>query len=194
MKKMGYLSCLPGYADKTADKQWMEDFGCKDIVEEQPEERRLRLEWDKLLASIGKGDTLVISKLAHVVKGVRQLSFFLEFCRLKGVRLISLHDGIDSHDELFPEAKPSDLLAVIARLPEEVNAVRKSSSQSGRRTKGVKVLSQAAYGRAERYRLVVNMYRSGYTIDDIWKASGFRSRSSVFRVLKDENVKLNRKK
>lgn len=194
MKKIGYLPYLPGYADKVTDRQWMEDFGCEDIVEEQPEERRLRLGWDKLLASIGKGDTLVISKLAHVVKGVRQLSFFLEFCRLKGVRLISLHDGIDSHDELFPEAKPSDLLTVIARLPEEANAVRKSSSQPGRWTKRVKVLSQAAYGRAERKKKVVNMYQSGYTIDDIWKASGFRSRSSVFRVLKNENIKLNRKK
>ena len=190
--KIGYLPYLPGYADRAADKQWMEDFGCGNIIEEQPEERQLRLGWDRLLACIGNGDTLVISKLAHVVKGIRQLSFFLEFCRLKGIRLVSLHDGIDSQDELFPETRPSDVLTVIARLPDEVNSVRKSFPQPGRRTKGTKVLSQAAYGRAERYKRVVNMYRSGYTIDDIWKASGFRSRSSVFRVLKSEGVELKR--
>ncbi len=192
MKKIGYLPYLPWYADRKADKQWMEDFGCGFIMEEQPEERRLHLGLDKLLESIGKGDTLLISKLAHIVNGVRQLSYFLDFCKLKGVRLVSLHDGIDSHDELFPETKVSDLLAFIAGLPEEVNAVRKSAIQSGRRTKGIKVLSQVAYGRAERNKLVVNMYRSGYTIDDIWKTSGFRSRSSVFRVLKDEGVELKR--
>lgn len=108
------------------------------------------------------------------------------------MRLVSLHDGIDSANELFPETKTSDLLRVIAKLPEEANAVRKMVSHPGRQTKGIKVLSQAAYGRMERKKLVVNMYKSGYTIEDIWKASSFRSRSSIFRVLKDAGVELKR--
>lgn len=192
MAKIGYLPYLPQYAGGTDDRQWMADFGCEDIVEEQSVEGGYRLGWDRLLAAIGKGDTLVISKLAHVVKGARQLSFFLEFCRIKSVRLISLHDGIDSDNELFPETKVSDVLNMVARLPEEANAVRKMVSHQGKLTKGIKVLSQAAYGRLERKKLVANMYKSGYTIEDIWKASGFRSRSSIFRVLKDAGVELKR--
>lgn len=192
MAKIGYLPYLPQYAGGTDDRQWMADFGCEDIVEEQPVEGGYRLGWNRLLAAIGKGDTLVISKLAHVVKGARQLSFFLEFCRIKSVRLISLHDGIDSDNELFPETNASDVLNVVAKLPEEANAVRKMVSHQGKLTKGIKVLSQAAYGRMERKKLVVNMYKSGYTIEDIWKASGFRSRSSIFRVLKDAGVELKR--
>ena len=192
MAKIGYLPYLPQYAGGTDDRQWMADFGCEDIVEEQSVEGGYRLGWDRLLAAIGKGDTLVISKLAHVVKGARQLSFFLEFCRIKSVRLISLHDGIDSDNELFPETKVPDVLNMVARLPEEANAVRKMVSHQGKLTKGIKVLSQAAYGRLERKKLVANMYKSGYTIEDIWKASGFRSRSSVFRVLKDAGVELKR--
>ena len=35
---------------------------------------------------------------------------------------------------------------------------------------------------------------NNYTIDDIWKVSGFRSRSSVFRILNKYGVKLNRGK
>ena len=192
MAKIGYLPYLPQYAGGTDDRQWMADFGCEDIVEEQPVEGGYRLGWNRLLAAIGKGDTLVISKLAHVVKGARQLSFFLEFCRIKSVRLISLHDGIDSDNELFPETNASDVLNVVAKLPEEANAVRKMVSHQGKLTKGIKVLSQAAYGRMERKKLVVNMYKSGYTIEDIWKSSGFRSRSSIFRVLKDAGVELKR--
>lgn len=192
MAKIGYLPYLPQYAGGTDDRQWMADFGCEDIVEEQSVEGGYRLGWDRLLAAIGKGDTLVISKLAHVVKGARQLSFFLEFCRIKSVRLISLHDGIDSDNELFPETKVSDVLNMVARLPEEANAVRKMVSHQGKLTKGIKVLSQAAYGRLEKKKLVANMYKSGYTIEDIWKASGFRSRSSIFRVLKDAGVELKR--
>lgn len=194
MAIIGYLPYLPKYAEGAADRKWMEDFGCDRIVEEKPEEGTYRMGWDTLLASIGKGDTLVVSKLAHAVKGARQLSFFLEFCRIKSVRLVAQHDGIDSGNELFPKTQTSDLLRVIAQLPEEANAVRKMTSQPGRWTKGTKVLSQAAYGRVERNKRVVNMYKSGYTIDDIWKTSGFRSRSSVFRVLKDAGVELKRKK
>ena len=108
------------------------------------------------------------------------------------MRLISLHDGIDSDNELFLETNASDVLNVVAKLPEEANAVRKMVSHQGKLTKGIKVLSQAAYGRMERKKLVVNMYKSGYTIEDIWKASGFRSRSSIFRVLKDAGVELKR--
>ena len=192
MAKIGYMPYLPKYAEGAADRKWMEDFGCENIVEEQPVEGAYRLGWDRLLANIGKGDTLVISKFAHVVKGARQLSFFLEFCRIKSVRLVSLHDGIDSGNELFPETKVSDVLSMVAKLPEEANAVRKMVSKPGRLTKGIKVLSQAAYGRMERKKLVVNMYKCGYTIEDIWKSSGFRSRSSIFRVLKDAGVELKR--
>lgn len=101
MAILGYLPYLPKYAEGAADRKWMEDFGCDRIVEEKPEEGIWRMGWNTLLASIGKGDTLVVSKLAHAVKGAQQLSFFLEFCRIKSVRLIALHDGIDSDNELF---------------------------------------------------------------------------------------------
>ncbi len=43
------------------------------------------------------------------------------------------------------------------------------------------------YGKA-----IVNMYNSGLSIDDIWKVSGFKSRTSVFRVLNRNGVQLNR--
>ena len=38
------------------------------------------------------------------------------------------------------------------------------------------------------------MYNNGFSIDDIWAVSGFSRRSSVFRVLNKNNVKLNRGK
>ncbi len=36
------------------------------------------------------------------------------------------------------------------------------------------------------------MYDAGHFIDDIWKVSGYRSRTSVFRVLNGSGVQLNR--
>jgi len=40
----------------------------------------------------------------------------------------------------------------------------------------------------------INLYAAGHPIDDIWKASGFHSRSSVFRILNKYGIKLNRGK
>ena len=36
------------------------------------------------------------------------------------------------------------------------------------------------------------MNNAGHSIDDIWKVSGYRSRTSVFRVLNRNGVQLNR--
>ena len=38
------------------------------------------------------------------------------------------------------------------------------------------------------------MYNNGHSIDDIWAVSGFKSRSSIFRVLNNNGVTLNRGK
>ena len=39
---------------------------------------------------------------------------------------------------------------------------------------------------------IVNMYNGGHAIDDIWAVSGFKSRSSIFRILKKYGITLNR--
>ena len=43
-------------------------------------------------------------------------------------------------------------------------------------------------------KTIVAMYNNGHSIDDIWKVSGFNSRSSVFRILNKYGVSLNRGK
>ena len=53
-------------------------------------------------------------------------------------------------------------------------------------------MSKKQLGRAERNRRIINMYREGFSIDDIIDQSGFKSRSSVFRILNDAGVDLNR--
>lgn len=38
----------------------------------------------------------------------------------------------------------------------------------------------------------VNMYKSGHIIDDIWKQSGFKSLNSLFGILNETGVNLDR--
>ncbi len=192
MAKIGYLMHSTRYDGAEADIEWMKDYGCCEVFKEQPEQEKLRPLWNKGLGNLHKGDELVVPKLSNVLQGTRQLAFFLEFCRVKVIRIISIHDKIDSGNELFPETKTSDVLLTIALLPGEVNANRKAANHIHKLKSRIKVLTPAAHNKAERVKLVVNMYKSGHTIDDIWKTSGFKSRSSVFRILNMAGVELNR--
>jgi DNA invertase Pin-like site-specific DNA recombinase len=176
-----------------ADAKWMTDFGCSEIVrEEVADNAKARILWDSLIGRIRKNDTLVISKLSNALRGVHQLIFFLEFCRMNCIRLISIHDRIDSGDELFPEANTGDILTAIALLPKEANAVRKSGRHIRRVRAQVASMTKKAAAKAERNKRIVNMYLQGYAIEDILTESGFTSRSSVFRILRDAEVELTR--
>ena len=190
MAKVGYVMNYAGYRANT-DKEWMKRFGCNEIMEEQ-QDYELRTEWNKLLDRLNKGDELVVPKLSHVLRETRQLSYLLEYSRLKEIRLISIHDRIDSGNELFPETQMSDILNVVALLPKEAFDIRKSSDAVRKVKSRMRTLSPVDYNRIERKEFVVNMYKSGHLINEIWKASGFRSRSSVFRVLKEAGITLNR--
>ena len=190
MAKVGYVMNYAGSRANT-DKEWMKRFGCNEIMEEQ-QDYELRTEWNKLLDRLNKGDELVVPKLSHVLRETRQLSYLLEYCRLKEIRLISIHDRIDSGNELFPETQMSDILNVVALLPKEAFDIRKSSDAVRKVKSRMRTLSPVDYNRIERKEFVVNMYKSGHLINEIWKASGFRSRSSVFRVLKEAGITLNR--
>ena len=190
MAQVGYVMNYAGYRANT-DKEWMKRFGCNEIMEEQ-QDYELRTEWNKLLDRLNKGDELVVPKLSHVLRETRQLSYLLEYCRLKEIRLISIHDRIDSGNELFPETQMSDILNVVALLPKEAFDIRKSSDAVRKVKSRMRTLSPVDYNRIERKEFVVNMYKSGHLINEIWKASGFRSRSSVFRVLKEAGITLNR--
>ncbi|NDV66514.1 recombinase family protein [Bacteroides sp. 224] len=192
MAKVGYLMRFAHYDDAETDIEWMKGYGCCEVIEEQPEQEKLRPLWNKVLENLHKGDELIVPKLSNVLQGTRQLAFFLEFCRIKVIRIISIHDKIDSGNELFPETKTSDVLFTIALLPEEVNANRKATNHIRKLKSKIKVLTSTAHSKAERTKFIVNMYKSGHTIDDIWKTSGFKSRSSVFRVLNEAGVVLNR--
>ena len=191
MSKVGYVINYAGYGTDV-DKEWMKRFGCTEIMEEKQECGPLRAEWNKLLRRLNKGDELVVPKLSYIIRETRQLSYLLEYCRLKEIRLISIHDRIDSGNELFPETQMSDILNVVALLPKEAFDIRKSSDAVRKVKSRMRTLSPVDYNRIERKEFVVNMYKSGHLINEIWKTSGFRSRSSVFRVLKEAGITLNR--
>lgn len=198
MAKIGYIMVTAHYDKTEADRQWMQDYGCLQIIEEKDEDEKARPLWKQLMVALERGDELVISKFSNALRGSQELAIFLEFCRVKVIRIISIHDRIDSRNELFPETKPSDVLEMIGSLPDEAFALRKASEHVTKLQERMIVtlppVSTSKKKRLEREKTVINLYAAGHPIDEIWRASGFHSRSSVFRILNKHGIKLNRGK
>ena len=178
MAKIGYL--YRAEEDNTFDevKEWMDEYGCVRVMIEEPSDEKLRPRWKQLLELLERGDELVVGKFSNAVRSTIDLSNLIEYCRVKVVRLISIGDRIDSEGTLFPQTSAAHVLkAHIIRLQNAAKA---------------RVLNVSS--KSHREQTVVNMYHQGHAIDDIWKASGYSSRASVFRVLNRHGVTLNRGK
>ena len=138
---------------------------------------------------------MVVAKFSNAVQGLRELSTLLEFCRVKVVRLISIRDRIDTDDKLFPDTTTSQIMQMFGSLPEEVMVLRRAEAHVQylqQHVKPTRFKTLTAREKAERENMIVSMYNNGHTLDDIYSLSGFKSRSSVFRILNKYGVKLNR--
>ena len=96
------------------------EIGCVQVIEEETDHELMRPQWKQLMNALDRGDELVVSKFSNAVRGVRELAFCIEMCRIKVVRLISIHDRIDSRNELFKETTAAEVLEMIGALPEEI--------------------------------------------------------------------------
>lgn len=192
MAKMGYIMVTPHYDNLEEDRKWMEDFGCLEIITDLAQHEKQRPMFQELLEKLEVGDTLVIPKLSNAVRSLGGLSSLLEHCRTQGIRIVAFRDRIDSADEAFPSVRTSDLLNVIALMPDETTAVRNQAAHVSELKKLSKTGSIKIMSKAERDQTIVNLYLSGLPIEKILQASGFKARSSVYRILDAYNIEYNR--
>lgn len=196
MAKVGYIFRANSYDAFDADKEWMQQYGCVQVVEESVEHETLRPLWKQLMANLERGDELVVAKFSNAVRGLRELAAFIELCRIKVVRIVSIHDRIDTRGELFPDTTAAKVLEMFGALPEEVAVLRKSSDHIMRLQQNIKapLATKKAISKNERDKTIIDMYNNGHSLDDIWAASGFNSKSSLWRIFNKYGIKLNRGK
>ena len=91
-------------------------------------------------------------------------------------------------------AMPCVALAHIIHLKQNNNQPTKEKNISkAEREKTIVAMYNNGHS-IDREKTIVAMYNNGHSIDNIWKVSGFNSRSSVFRILNKYGVLLNRGK
>ena len=170
-------------------------YGCVQVVEESVQHETLRPRWKQLMSNLERGDELVVSKFSNAVRGLRELAALIELCRIKVVRIISIHDKIDSRGELFPDTTAAEVLTMFGALPEEVAVLRKSSDKMIRLQQSIStpVKTNKMMSKIERNKMIVDMYNNGYSIQDILERCNVKSKSTLYEALNKYRVSLSRK-
>ena len=100
-----------------------------------------------------------------------------------------------THHKPIEAQTVSQILEMVGALPEEVVALRRAAAHKIQLQKQIRIpKSTQAQSKEEREKTIVAMYNNGHSLDDIWQISGFKSKSSVFRILNKYGVELNRGK
>lgn len=195
MAKVGYIFKANSYDEYDADKEWMCQYGCVQVIEESVQHETLRPRWKQLMTNLERGDELVVSKFSNAVRGLRELAALIELCRIKVVRIISIHDKIDSRGELFPDTTAAEVLTMFGSLPEEVAVLRKSSDRVIRlqQSISVPVKTNKMMSKNERDKIAVDMYNNGYPVNEIMERCNVKSKSTLYQILGKYNVTLSRK-
>ena len=97
MAKIGYIMATAHYDNLEEDRQWMQEYGCVKIVEENDADEKSRPLWKQLMIALERGDELVISKFSNAIRGARELARksvwtgkrLLSTCMQPGIRLMT---------------------------------------------------------------------------------------------------------
>lgn len=187
MARLGYMvTDLPGqYINE--DEQRMQKENCDKIYREKYTREGDTTELKKLMGDLAHGDEVFFLSMANAFRGVRKLCMFLEFSRIRKIRVVFLRDRIDSKEEIFQPSTESVLNAV-GSLTEDSFAIRKVRKLSERKD------TEKARSKQERNKRCIEMYKKGIPVEEIQKQTGFRSKSSIFRILKNNGIILERRK
>lgn len=187
--RLGYIMFSSSPECKEDDINKLEMVKCDKIFVDQPEHEKERPQWRKMLSEVRRNDEIVILKLSNAIKELVAVASFFEICRVKKVRIISLKDKFDSLDEMFPSST-AELVNAIGSFPGDILSLKMSSEYA---CTVRKKKSSFQTSKEEREKRCVDLYNNRTSIEDIKEEVGFRSNSSVYRILKNKGVKVNRR-
>ena len=161
----------------------MKGHGCVNIHIEDTKDKK-RIEWCKFIDSLSNGDSAVFASFDNVSHNFHDMMFFIKYCSKMDIRIISLSDELDTHDKLFPERGTADTLNLICKVfskrdrasHDDLEAELYSYSFEDRKLK--------------RYKLVINMYKAGYSVKEIMERTGYRGKSNIYRILHQYDIEM----
>lgn len=161
----------------------MKSYGCANIHIGLPRDKK-RIEWCKFIDSLSTGDSAVLASFDNVFHNFHDMMFFIKYCSKMNIRIISLSDGLDTHDKLFPETRTSDTLKLICKVFSKRDKTSHDDLEA----------ELYSYGfedrKLKRYKLVINMYKAGYSVKEIMERTGYKGKSNIYRILHQYNIQM----
>lgn len=183
MNYIGYINTPQSIEQTPNIISLMESHGCANIHIGQPRDKK-RIEWCKFIDSLSTGDVAVFASFDNVFHNFHDMMFFIKYCSKMDIRIISLSDGLDTHDKLFPETRTSDTLKLICKVFSKRDKTSHDDLEA----------ELYSYGfedrKLKRYKLVINMYKAGYSVKEIMERTGYRGKSNIYRILHQYNIQM----
>lgn len=176
MNHIGYINNAQNSNQSTEIVDLMRKNGCSSIHIEQPKGKK-RPAWTAFIDSLSEGDSAVLQSFDNAFCNFNDMIFFVKYCSKMNIRIVSLDDGLDTQDQLFPERTTSDTLDLVCRI------FGKRDKASHDDLEAELYSNQFKDRKLKRFGLVINMYKAGYKVAEIMRRTGYRSKGNIYRVL-----------
>ena len=183
MNNIGYIGNAHNFEHWQNCMDRMKQHGCSDIHVEERKGRK-RPQWDAFIDSLDNGDSAVLVSFDNAFRNFNDMVFFIKYCTKMNIRIISLNDKLDTQDKLFPETRTANTLELICK----VFAKRDRNSHDD--LEAELYSNDFADRKLKRYKLVINMYKAGYSVKEIMEKTGYKGKSNIYRVLHKYNVRM----
>lgn len=182
MATMGYVLNMASEATLDA----MSALGCCRIFTEDRHDDTSRPKRRLIIKKLRPGDCLVTPRLCHTVDNCAQLSALLQMCDINDIRVVAIEDRIDTGGVLYQDESNGNLITVFRQLPYQVVELKKGFGELPR-----PYAAKSYKDRLKRDELVINMYLSGLSIEDIQRVAGV-GRTTLYRVLRLYDISRDR--
>jgi DNA invertase Pin-like site-specific DNA recombinase len=183
--KIGY--CRVSSASQNLDSQLdaLKAAGCQQIYSDKISGTTLsRPEWDKLLATLRKGDILVITELSRMTRGVVHLLQTVSLLEEKEVQLISLRENLDTKSATGRAF--IGMMGVINQLEKDLKSERAAAGRLSAKARGrTGGRPRTDQGKLEQAKIIYE--NSDKTAAEVCATFGLKRRT-LFNYLKDTKV------
>ena len=187
-----------GYARVSTKEQHLDmqlaaltDAGCERIYTEKVSGVGERVELQAALQYLRDGDILVVYKLDRLGRSMKDLLTIIEQLQEKNVSLISLRDNIDTSSTTGKLVM--HIFAALAEFERDLIRERTGEGRAAALKKGVK-FGRPKQQHNEKAIACANLYRSGMTVLQIQEQLSIKSKSTVYRFLRQNGIEPYRNK
>lgn len=176
---MIYGYTRPLYNDENCENQLKQLQNCEEIYQEVHGLPKKRVELERLLMEIQKGDIIVVERMFAIADTTRHLMELLKLCEKDGVTLQFINEGIHSKETISLQL--SEIMEHILAFQSDIVKQSTINGLANAKENGKSI------GRPkksdENIKRAISMYHSGnYTLLEIKDETGI-SKSTLYRYL-----------